>query len=227
VPKRADLEGKTFERLKVISWGPGPGFKGNKWKCVCSCQDANVVYAVSWQLTSGNTRSCGCLANELASKRFRTHGESDGGPRGKRSKEYGTWKGMISRCTLPSQVGYKYYGGKGIKVCKRWLKYENFLADMGRCPPGCSLDRKNNKKNYCKSNCRWATGDVQGANKSGTLWVRFSGKRQALKAWARELGFKYQTLVDRWHRGDRGKRLFRPLDHPGPNHPKGVKCQRR
>jgi hypothetical protein len=79
---------------------------------------------------------------------------------------YDTWRGMWERCTNPNAARYKRYGGRGIRVCKRWESYENFVKDMGPKPsPQHSVDRKNNNGNYCKSNCRWATTIQQARNK--------------------------------------------------------------
>lgn len=75
---------------------------------------------------------------------------------------------MITRCTNERNPAYKNYGGRGITVCKRWLKFENFLADMGLRPRGLTLDRKDNDRGYCKSNCRWTTWSVQQNNRRNT-----------------------------------------------------------
>lgn len=72
---------------------------------------------------------------------------------------------MLARCKNTKLREYKYYGGRGIKVCKRWQKFENFLADMGHPPPGLSLDRINNNRGYYPSNCRWATATQQQQNR--------------------------------------------------------------
>jgi hypothetical protein len=81
---------------------------------------------------------------------------------------YRIWQGMIRRCEKPYDAGYKYYGGRGITVCKRWHAFKNFLKDMGERPPGQSLERKNNDKGYMPSNCRWATPAEQAANRRFT-----------------------------------------------------------
>lgn len=87
--------------------------------------------------------------------------------------EYRSWQMMKNRC-LNSRAGdFRYYGGRGITVCERWLKFENFLADMGRKPsPKLTLDRKNVNKNYCKSNCRWASRATQSQNRTDSKFTK-------------------------------------------------------
>lgn len=98
----------------------------------------------------------------------RTHGEvrTIGGKR-VATPEYRAWQKMRDRCLNPASKDYRYYGGRGIKICRRWLcAYENFLVDMGRRPsPLHTLDRRDCAKGYCKSNCRWATREVQARNR--------------------------------------------------------------
>lgn len=90
-----------------------------------------------------------------------THGHTRGP---KHSRIYGSWRHMLERCLCKTSDHYAGYGARGIKVCKRWLKFENFLADMGERPEGKSLDRRNNNGNYTKKNCRWATQREQTQN---------------------------------------------------------------
>lgn len=92
-----------------------------------------------------------------------THGH--GSAKNGRTPTYNTWMNMIQRCTNANAPGYKHYGGRGITVCERWLKFENFLADMGERPEGLTLDRIDNDGNYEPGNCRWATCEQQNANR--------------------------------------------------------------
>jgi hypothetical protein len=88
---------------------------------------------------------------------------------GKEIPSHYVWRSMIARCTNSNNASFKYYGGKGVKVCKRWLKYENFLLDMGERPsPAHSLDRIHTAGDYKPSNCKWSTRSEQQKNKTTT-----------------------------------------------------------
>src|SRR5213082_3577695 len=91
------------------------------------------------------------------------------------TKTYNAWNGMLSRCTNSRNLRWKDYGGRGIKVCKRWRKFRNFLADMGEAPKGLSLERKNNDGDYKPSNCKWATPKEQMNNTRLNHWLTLDG----------------------------------------------------
>lgn len=115
-----------------------------------------------------------------------------------RSKIYKTWLAMKYRCYDQKYCGYKNYGGKGIKVCDRWLhSFQNFLEDMDECPNGKSLDRIDNSNDYCKENCRWSTKKEQQRNRSCCHFVEAFGKRQPISVWAEEMGLKHCTILFR------------------------------
>lgn len=183
-----DLNGRVFSRLTVLErWGKIR--KEASWLCVCAC--GNFTIASGYSLRSRGTRSCGCLSRELSSKRFKTinltHG-MEGTPIYKR------WSGMISRC----RGSHKNYGGRGIAVCKRWLKFENFYKDMGDSPSKIhSIDRIDNNKGYSRGNCRWATPKEQANNKRTNTYRAIGGKRLTLKQIATMYKISYAALVIR------------------------------
>lgn len=153
--------GKKFWNLTVLKEAPPvyyPSGKRKKFICVCDCGNGKIVEKA--HLTSGNTKSCGCLVN-----RHRTGYSAS--RNGRRSPTHQSWTSMIQRCYNSKHVGYKNYGGRGITVCERWRhNFPNFLADMGERPPGKSLDRYPDPNgNYEPGNCRWATQKEQMNNR--------------------------------------------------------------
>jgi hypothetical protein len=119
-----------------------------------------------------------------------------------RASEYRIWSLMIQRCNTPSNPAYRIYGARGIKVCRRWLSYENFLKDMGRRPSTKhTLERRDNDKGYTPSNCSWAPRKTQQRNMRRNRRITLHGKTQCLAAWSEELGIPRQTIANRLDRG--------------------------
>lgn len=123
---------------------------------------------------------------------MRTHGKS-------RWPEYRTWRAMKERCYNPNHIVYRYYGGRGIRVCDQWLhSFENFIADMGRRPSsGYSIDRIDCDGDYSPNNCRWATIAEQRKNKRSAIILTFRGQKMCLADWARILGIHWVSLHER------------------------------
>jgi hypothetical protein len=123
--------------------------------------------------------------------------------RDNRAPEYSVWHGMKNRCSDPTSQRWHRYGGRGIRVCDRWLNsFENFYADMGPRPgPDYQIDRIDNDGDYEKSNCRWVTRLVNSNNKESNRMIEFRGKTQSLSQWAREVGLTKGALETRMNTG--------------------------
>jgi len=138
---------------------------------------------------------------------------------------YGRWHSMRGRCYSLSNTSFKQYGGRGIKVCQRWLfSFENFVADMG-IPPADKqiLDRIDVNGDYCPENCRWVNHLESGQNTTRITKITINGKTQHAAQWARETGASAGAIVERIKKGETDPaRIF----HKGklPNHTcKGMK----
>jgi hypothetical protein len=162
-----DRTGQQYGQLTVRA-PAGRDKRGDMlWHCDCACGTPIIVKGGN--LTSGNTKSCGCrriAAAMTLGAVNRKHGHAAGHHH--QSREYSTWIGMLQRCHYPKAVGYPYCGGRGITVCARWQGehgFENFLADMGPRPEGKTLARIENDGSYEPSNCQWSTPKEQAANR--------------------------------------------------------------
>lgn len=150
-----------------------------KWFCMCDCGTAREVS--SGNLRHGATTNCGCQ---------RQHAEKHGhSRRAGRTRTYRIWRNMRQRCENESNPSYADYGGRGICVCDRWRgAFEAFLADMGECPDGMSIDRIDNDKGYEPDNCRWATRAVQRRNSRRVTLVAHEGSLRHVKDAAEMVG---------------------------------------
>lgn len=192
--------GEKFNSLTII--GPGEpyitpkGVSCARWDCLCDC--GNVITVRYAALTSGNTKSCGCIKKGLSKPGNIKHGYRE-------HKMWGVYYAMIRRCTDSRDSNYDSYGGRGITVCERWscdpkIGFPNFLEDMGDRPEGFNLDRINPDEGYYPENCRWVDKSTssyntrkKSSNTSGRTGVKWNKK---LNKWiaAIDVGGQYIHL---------------------------------
>lgn len=182
--------GEKYSRLTAIAQVSGPVWR---FHCVCG----NEIERRKYDVLSGNTKSCGCLRRDVVVKRNMTRDVHED----QWVEKHPLWhryQGMIARCTNENHPGYAHYGGRGITVCDRWLEsFENFVADMGECPEGMTLERRDNDKGYSKENCVWATRARQSRNTSRNRLIEFGGVTLPMRDMEIRLGFKKGTLQRR------------------------------
>ena len=154
-----DLTGLKFAKLTVLKRSEKRRSTGTLWDCLCDCGNHTVVDSL--KLRTGHTKTCGC--GKYFGLGRSTHGMSN------KTRTYRTWKEMRNRCRNPNATQYKWYGGRGIKICDRWSNFELFLEDMGERPEGRTLDRIDSDGNYCKANCKWSTAKEQAKTNRGTF----------------------------------------------------------
>jgi hypothetical protein len=156
-----DLTGMFFNRLKVIGRSEKKSKANAIWFCMCDC--GNFTHVSSLKLRNGYTKSCGCYKREFVLGKYMTHGFS------KNSRTYRSWKEMRQRCLNPNSDKWKWYGGRGIKICEEWNDFEIFIRDMGERPIGTSIGRMDSDGDYCKENCRWETPKQQAETNRGCI----------------------------------------------------------
>lgn len=208
--KRNDLIGQKFERLTVISYSSSDKNGEKKWLCKCDCGKEKIVYGCN--LIYNKTKSCGCIHKENTIRACTTHGHSS---KGNKTHEYLAWRSIKDRCYNVNNPQYKDWGGRGIRVCDRWLEsFENFFEDMGLKPTSKhSIDRwPNNDGNYEPGNCRWGTIPEQNRGRRSNRWIEFNGKRLVQKDWSILIGVSEHT-VSRFIK--KGKSIGDIIEHFG------------
>lgn len=178
-----NFAGKRFGRLTVVSRA-----EGKRWLSICDC--GRTATPTAQNLTSGKSKSCGCLSREMASSLKRTHGASN-------TPAHNTWSGMIQRCTNPNTKQYSDYGGRGITVCEEWRDFSAFLRDMGQPPNGYTIERKDNDKGYNKENCIWADRKTQQRNRRIMKKISHNGENRCLSEWAEIYGVERDLVMSR------------------------------
>lgn len=189
--------GWRFGRLAVIR--PLPPVPDEIRKVACRC-DCGEVVILPINTLGTKTNSCGCLRRDLIT----THGMHN-------TPEYRAWNDMIQRCKSPKNRFYQNYGGRGIKVCDQWLKFDAFIKDVGIRPSNKhSLDRINNDGNYEPGNVRWAEREIQDNNKTTSTRITFNGETLSVAQWGRKLGLHREVLRYRLKHWPVEKALTKP-----------------
>jgi hypothetical protein len=165
-----------------------PRVVGQRPGCRCECDCGAEKIAALADLRASRTSSCGCLAHDVLVARNTSHGLTN-------TATYRAWSNMLTRCRRrEGEIGWKDYAGRGIRVCAAWLTFDGFLKDMGECPPGYTLERKDVDKNYEPGNCRWATKLEQARNKRTNRYLEHGGERLMITEWAARLGVDASTI---------------------------------
>lgn len=183
-----NLIGRRYGRLVVTEYVDTTKRRKCRWLCKCDCAAIKIVQGSN--LNSGHTQTCGCSWREAKIKRNTTHGQSH-------TPTYRTWAGVIKRCSNPRDKSWSNYGGRGIKVCERWNKFENFLADMGERPAGHSIDRIDADGHYESSNCKWSTAKEQSRNRRDRKRYIYNGESLLLAEWSERTGISISSLWSR------------------------------
>lgn len=196
-----------FGRLTVESIDPVR--KGVRktvyWVCRCECGN---IKSISSGCLGTNTESCGCLHKERTSLANTKHGFLQG-RRGDQPRIYKIWCGMVKRC---KDLKNRNYGGRGIRVCKRWEKFQNFHADMSpQYQNHLSIDRIDNDGNYEPGNCRWANQKMQGRNSRGCRIFEWKGITKCLTEWCEEFNLPVNTV---WYRINSGWTFEKAMTKP-------------
>lgn len=186
------LEGDKYHSWTVIKpLGKIKKWANHYWECRCDC---GTIAAISGtNLINGKSKACKKGVHQNG--RGKTHGM-------RYSRIYATWRNMKRRCLSHKCSMYMKYGGRGIKVCDRWVKFENFYEDMkDGYNDTLQLERDDVNGNYEKSNCRWATAAEQAKNKTNTAYVTYKGVTKRAHDWAKLIGANPKTITRRAYLG--------------------------
>lgn len=198
--------GQAFQRLIVVEF---VGRKRGKVVYRCRCNCGRFVEVIRGNLVSGNSKSCGCLIQDVAAAsahKHVKHGMS-------RSPEYKAWEAARRRCTDTSCPEFSDYEGRGITFSLAWLNNpETFLADMGSKPSSLhELDRIKNNEGYSKANCRWATKKTNNRNKRNNVLLAYQGETMPVSAFCEKVDLPQHLALHRAHKGMSGEQILKEL----------------
>lgn len=196
---KRDLIGERFGKLVVLEESGKNKRKEILWLCRCDCGKELLV--PTYSLTSGNTKSCGCIRG--------CNGKHGAYKAGKVERLYRVWLRMKTRCSNPNVSEYRHYGGRGIRVCDEWDKsyasFRKWALENGYDPNAkqgaCTIDRIDNNKGYCPENCAWVSMKEQRINRRCNVFLTINGERMTVSEASEKYGVPYDTLLARHHAG--------------------------
>lgn len=191
-----NLLNQKFNRLTVQEYSHTDKHHKKHYKCLCDCGKTVTVRAD--KLKNNHTKSCGCQKIESTSKLMKEtktiHGFSN-------TKIYQAYKNIKTRCYVESSIGFKNYGGRGIKMCEEWkndfMSFYNWSINNG-FKEGLEIDRIDVNKDYKPSNCRWVTRETQANNKRNTIYLTYNNEVKNLKQWSEDVGIPVRVLRSRY-----------------------------
>jgi hypothetical protein len=206
--------GTEFGRLSIIRRVENSSRGARQWECRCTC--GAVVVVLASNLNSGDTRSCGCLRDELVGSVNKQHGLAG-------TPEHRVWLAMRNRCENPNDKSFSGYGQRGITICEPWHDFAVFIRDMGQRPSSRhSIERIDNALGYSPANCKWATPKEQARNRRTNCVVSYKGKTCSLAQLIEELNLHPGNTYSRAARGTL-ERDMHGLTILGGESPKTVK----
>lgn len=201
-----NLTGKKFGRWTVLKLSHikrrSGGGDAIYWLCECECGTIKPVD--EYHLNHGTSKSCGCLAKELSSKRETTHGLSH-------SRLYNIWQSIKKRCLNKKCARYNRYGGRGIIICQEWINdFMNFYkwAINNGYNDNLSIERIDNDGNYEPNNCKWANPKTQARNRSNNHLITYNGETHCIAEWAEIIGIDRDIIDNRLKKKWTIERIF-------------------
>lgn len=199
-----NIAGQKFGRLLVLNRVENVN---GRVAYLCKCDCGKEVIVKSGDLTSGNTKSCGCLRTEKLLQRSISHGKS-------KTRLYKIWKGIRNRCYNQKHHDYIHYGERGITVCDEWkndfIAFEKWAKNNGYNEK-LTIERIDANSNYCPDNCKWITIQEQQSNKRNSHYIEYQGEKRTLAEWSRILDINHAVILTRLRRGWPVEKALSPI----------------